>query len=87
MKTGLGRLLGQLPFSMHCVGNGSGLEQTKDFAKVFQGHDEPAPGLFAYVAGKQVQRGVKESANAFVPDRSGPADCGWGAIREEPSGE
>jgi hypothetical protein len=52
MKIGLGRLLGQLPFSVHCVGNGSGLEQAEDFAKVFQGHDEPAPGLFAYLAGK-----------------------------------
>jgi hypothetical protein len=52
MKTGLGRLLGQLPFTVYRVGNGSGLEQAQDFAKVFQGHDEPAPGLFAYLAGK-----------------------------------
>ncbi len=26
----------------------------------------------------QVQGGMKESANAFIPDRSGPADSGWG---------
>jgi hypothetical protein len=62
---------------VHSVGNGSGLEQAEDFPEVFQGHNEPAARLFAYLTGKifQVrdQKGICLGLSGCYPDAMAPA--------------